>query len=56
MDYRDFHVPNGKNTAHIRNEKIISQDTLGKLKKGMGIFNEGRDLDNILPNGKQAKK
>lgn len=46
----------GKNTTHIRAEKIISQDTLGKLKKGTGIFDEGRDPNNILPNGKQAKK
>jgi DNA-binding Xre family transcriptional regulator len=46
----------GKNTTHIRTEKIISQDTLGKLKKGTGIFDEGRDPNNILPNGKQAKK
>ena len=46
----------GKNTTHIRAEKIISQDTLGKLKKGTGIIDEGRDPNNILPNGKQAKK
>lgn len=46
----------GKNTTHIRTEKIISQDTLGKLKKGTGIIDEGRDPNNILPNGKQAKK
>ena len=46
----------GKNTTPIRAEKIISQDTLGKLKKGTGIIDEGRDPNNILPNGKQAKK
>ncbi|MGN8630713.1 helix-turn-helix domain-containing protein [Blautia sp. HCP3S3_G3] len=46
----------GKNTTHIRNEKIVSQDTLGKLRKGTGIIDEGRDPNNILPNGKQAKK
>lgn len=46
----------GKNTTHIREGKIISQDTLGKLKKGTGIIDEGRDPNNILPNGKQAKK
>ena len=46
----------GKNTTHIRNEKIISQDTLRKLRKGTGIIDEGRDPNNILPNGKQAKK
>ena len=46
----------GKNTSHIRAEKIISQDTLGKLKRGTGIIDEGRDPNNILPDGKQAKK
>lgn len=45
-----------KNTTHIRNEKIISQDTLGKLKKGTGIIDVGRDPNNLLPDGKQAKK
>lgn len=46
----------GKNTTHIRMEKIVSQDTLGKLRKGTGIIDEGRDPNNILPDGKQAKK
>lgn len=46
----------GKNTTHIRTEKIISQDTLGKLRKGTGIIDEGRDPNNLLPDGKQAKK
>ncbi|MBQ2882706.1 MAG: helix-turn-helix transcriptional regulator [Alphaproteobacteria bacterium] len=46
----------GKNTTHIRAEKIISQDTLGKMRKGTGIIDEGRDPNNILPDGKQAKK
>ena len=46
----------GKNTTHIREEKIISQDTLRKLRKGTGIIDEGRDPNNRLPDGKQAKK
>ena len=46
----------GKNTSHIREGKIISQDTLGKLKKGTGIIDIGRDPNNLLPDGKQAKK
>lgn len=46
----------GKNTTHIREQKIVSQDTLGKLKKGTGIFDIGRDPNNLLPDGKQAKK
>lgn len=46
----------GKNTTHIREEKIVSQDTLGKLKRGTGIIDIGRDPNTILPNGKQAKK
>ena len=52
----DLMKQQGKNTTHIREEKIISQDTLGKLRKGTGIFDEGRDPNNLLPNGKQAKK
>lgn len=52
----DLMKAQGKNTTHIRTEKVISQDTLGKLKKGTGIIDEGRDPNNILPNGKQAKK
>lgn len=46
----------GKNTTSIRNERIISQDTLGKLRKGTGIIDEGRDPNNLLPDGKQARK
>lgn len=46
----------GKNTTHIREGKIISQDTLGKLKKGTGIIDEGRDPNNKLPDGKTPKK
>lgn len=46
----------GKNTTHIREGKIISQDTLGKIKKGTGIYDIGRDPNTILPDGKQAKK
>lgn len=46
----------GKNTTHIREGKIISQDTLGKIKKGTGIYDVGRDPNKLLPDGKQAKK
>ena len=46
----------GKNKTHIRKEKIIGQDTLGKLNKGTGIIDIGRDPNNLLPDGKQAKK
>lgn len=52
----DLMKAQGKNTTHIRVEKIISQDTLGKLRKGTGIIDEGRDPNNLLPDGKQAKK
>lgn len=31
---------NGKNTSHIRSEKIIGQETLRKLKTGTGILEE----------------
>lgn len=30
----------GKSTTHIRNEKIIGQETLRKLKKGTGVKEE----------------
>ena len=30
----------GKNTVHIRNEKIVGQETLRKLKVGTGILEE----------------
>lgn len=52
----DLMKAQGKNQTHIREEKIISQDTLGKLRKGTGIIDEGRDPNNLLPDGKQAKK
>ena len=46
----------GKNKTQIRQEKIISQDTLGKLNKGTGIIDIGRDPNTLLPDGRQAKK
>lgn len=52
----DLMKAQGKNTTHIRTEKVISQDTLGKLRKGTGIIDEGRDPNNRQPDGKQAKK
>ena len=33
----DLMKEQGKNKTHIRNEKIVSQETLGKLVKGTGI-------------------
>lgn len=33
----------GKNKTHIRAEKVISQDTLGKLVRGTGILEDGRN-------------
>lgn len=52
----DLMKKQGKNTSHIRAEKVISQDTLSKIKKGTGIYDEGRDPNNLMPNGKQQKK
>ena len=46
----------GKNKTQIRQKKIISQDTLGKLNKWTGIIDIGRDPNTLLPDGKQAKK
>lgn len=45
----------GKNTTHIREQKIISQDTLGKLRKGTGILDIGKDPNNLV-DGKATKK
>ncbi|MDD3361532.1 MAG: hypothetical protein PHW34_07665 [Hespellia sp.] len=36
----------GKNTSRIREEKIIGQETLRKLKTGTGIFEEYKDPNN----------
>lgn len=36
----DLMKAQGKNTAHIRAEKIIGQETLRKLKMGTGVFEE----------------
>ena len=52
----DLMKKKGKTKTHIRAEKVISQDTLGKINKGTGIYDEGRDPNNLLPDGKQAKK
>ena len=46
----------GKNTTHIREEKIVSQDTLGKLRRGTGIYDIGKDPNNLDENGKATKK
>lgn len=44
----------GKNTIHIRNEKIIGQETLRKLKNGTGIIEE---YDYKVPTtGKKEKR
>jgi DNA-binding Xre family transcriptional regulator len=42
----------GKNTSHIRNENIIGQETLRKLKIGTGILEE---YDYKIPGTKPAK-
>ena len=39
----------GKNTTHIRNEKIIGQETLRKLRTGTGIIEE---YDYVVPGTK----
>ena len=43
----------GKNTTHIREEKIIGQETLRKLKMGKGILEE---YDYKIPGTKQIEK
>lgn len=42
----------GKNTSHIREEKIIGQETLRKLKTGTGILEE---YDYKIPGSRPAK-
>lgn len=51
----DLMKEKGKNQTHIREEKIISQDTLGKLRRGTGIYEMGKDPNNLI-NGKATKK
>lgn len=43
----------GKNTTHIREQKIIGQETLRKLKMGTGIWEE---YDYKIPGTKQTEK
>lgn len=52
----DLMKKQNKNTTHIREEKIISQDTLGKLRRGTGIYDIGKDPNNLDENGKATKK
>ena len=40
----------------IKNEKLIGQETLRKIKSGTGIYEEGYDTNNKQPNGKSVKK
>lgn len=39
----------------IKNEKLLGQETLRKIKAGTGIYDEGYDASNKA-NGKQVKK
>lgn len=43
----------GKNTTHIREEKVIGQETLRKLKRGTGLLEE---YDYKIPGTKQIEK
>lgn len=43
----------GKNTTHIRNEKVIGQETLRKLRSGTGILEE---YDYKNPGTKEIEK
>lgn len=40
----------------IKNEKLIGQETLRKLRVGTGIYEEGYDTSVKLADGKSAKK
>lgn len=48
----DLMKKKGKNTTHIRAEKVIGQETLRKLKSGTGILEE---YDYKIPGTKPAK-
>lgn len=47
---------NGITSYTIKNEKLIGQETLRKIKSGTGIYEEGYDTSNKLPSGKSVKK
>lgn len=40
----------------IKNEKLIGQETLKKIKSGTGIYEEGYDTNKKQPDGKSVKK
>lgn len=46
----------GKNTARIRDEKIIGQETLRKLKVGTGVYEEYKDPNNSTKDNPIYKK
>lgn len=48
----DLMKSRGKNTSHIREEKIVGQETLRKLKSGTGILEE---YDYKIPGTKPAQ-
>ena len=47
---------NGITSYTIKNEKLIGQETLKKIKSGTGIYEEGYDTNNKQPDGKSVKK
>lgn len=47
---------NGITSYTIKNEKLIGQETLKKIKSGTGIYEEGYDTSNKGEDGKSVKK
>ena len=47
---------NGITSYTIKNEKLIGQETLKKIKSGTGIYEEGYDTSNKDEEGKSVKK
>lgn len=47
---------NGITSYTIKNEKLIGQETLRKIKSGTGIYEEGYDTSNKGSDGKSVKK
>lgn len=46
----------GKTTYDVRNQKVVGQDGFYKMKRGTGIYEEGRDPSNLGEDGKATRK
>lgn len=46
----------GKTSTDIRKENVVGQEGFGKLKRGTGIYEEGRDPSKLGEDGKPVRK